>query len=189
METTLETDFMDEENRGWREYNRSDILSRLKLAGINLENLASDVVSLHCEFEKIMDNLVSILNKQSEILWKKLRSSTTVSTSSVPELSETIVSHFIKETINNIYDQLFDGDSEMAAIRKYYILKLCLPTISNKVFSELLIQLSNEIGDLYKTLENENFELNENWTVESNVSGNNLDLVPFFPLTECSYLF
>ena len=189
METTLETDFMNEENRGWREYNRSDILSRLKLAGVDLRNLASNVVSLHCEFEKIMDNLVSILNKQSEILWKKLRSSTTVSTSSVPELSETIVSHFIKETINNIYDQLFDGDSEMAAIRKYYILKLCLPTISNKVFSELLIQLSNEIGDLYKTLENENFELNENWTVESNVSGNNLDLVPFFPLTECSYHF
>lgn len=189
METTLETDFINEENRGWREYNRYDILSRLKLAGVDLRNLASNVVSLHCEFEKIMDNLVSILNKQSEILWKKLRSSTTVSTSSVPELSETIVSHFIKETINNIYDQLFDGDSEMAAIRKYYILKLCLPTISNKVFSELLIQLSNEIGDLYKTLENENFELNEKWTVESNVSGNNLDLVPFFPLTECSYYF
>ena len=84
---------------------------------------------------------------------------------------------------------MFYEDSEITAIRKYYILKLCLPTISNKVFSELLTQLSNEISDLYKTLENENFELNENWTVESNVSGNNFNMVPFFPLTECEYYF
>ena len=59
METILDTEFIDEESRGWREYNRNDIQSRLKLAGVDLKNLASNIVSLHCEFEKLWTILLA----------------------------------------------------------------------------------------------------------------------------------
>ena len=125
--------------------------------------LADELKEFNLLFEEKLDSLIKITNSESADLWGKLTNFKTISTNSIPEFSDTIVSHLIKQAINNIFEK-FLSYNQLENLNNIYILKLCLPYITQDLFKHFLIILGEENQDIIPVLKKEKIKIDETWT-------------------------
>ena len=139
--------------------------------------LADELKKFNLVFEHKLDSLIKITNSESEDLWGKLRNFKTVSTNSIPEYSDTIISHLIKQAIKNIFEK-FLSNNQLENLNNIYILKLCLPYITQDLFKQFLIILGEENQDIISVLKKEKIEIDETWISDNLKSGFGFDASP-----------
>ena len=128
--------------------------------------LADELKEFNLLFEEKLDSLIKITNIESADLWGKLKNFKTISTNSIPEFSDTIVSHLIKQAINNIFEK-FLSNNQLENLNNIYLLRLCLPYITQDLFKHFLINLGEENQDIISVLKKEKINIEETWALDN----------------------
>jgi len=142
-----------------------------------LKFFTKELIGFNLGFEEKLDSLINITSFESKSLWNELRQFNEISTNSIPEYSETINSHLIKESVANIIKK-FLSDNQLENLNSINILKLGLPYITQDLFKEFLLMLGNETLDIISLLDKEKFEINETWDFDMLKTGSSFEEAP-----------